>query len=418
MILSILRGAFVLLAASVAVLYVISWQQELAQANEEVGFATILAMLGATLGIAGVIVAIDVFSRRKRLAAISGIFLGLIAGLLAAYAMSFVVDLIGVLFAPQFGPQRQSFMDLLEGVKVLIGLATCYIGISMVLQTKDDFRFVIPYVEFAKQIRGNRPTILDTSVIVDGRILDIVGTRLLQGTLVVPKFVLNELQTIADSPDKLKRARGRRGLDILQKLRENDVVEVHIDELEVEGTNVDGKLISLALVNQGRVMTNDFNLNKIATLRGVDVINLNDLAKALRPVVLPGEKMTVRLVKPGESPHQGVGYLEDGTMVVVEGGRDHLHQEVDLTVTSTLQTSAGRMIFGRFDGPEPRPVSLPPASQHEEPAALATTAAGTSETVPAAPLPESPGTPLHGNPMRPPRRIPGSGGGRNPRRSG
>jgi len=225
----------------------------------------------------------------------------------------------------------------------------------MVIQTKDDFRFVIPYVEFAKQIRGNRPTLLDTSVLVDGRIVDILDTKVMQGVLLVPKFVLNELQLIADSSDKLKRARGRRGLDVLAKLQESDVVEVHIEDRDAEGGNVDQKLISLAQDISARVMTNDYNLNKVASLRGVDVININDLAKALRPVVLPGEHMVVKLVKPGESPTQGVGYLDDGTMVVVEGGRKHLGHAVDLSVTSTLQTSAGRMIFGKYEGEEDAP---------------------------------------------------------------
>src|SRR5690606_26446592 len=224
----------------------------------------------------------------------------------------------------------------------------CYISISMVLQTKDDFRFVIPYVEFAKELRGSRPTLLDTSVVIDGRIVDIIQTRIVQGTLIVPRFVLNELQLIADSSDKIRRTRGRRGLEILQKLQENQTVDVRIQDVDVEGTGVDQKLVALAQQTQARIMTNDYNLNKIATLRGVEVINLNDLAKALRPVVLPGEPMTVKVIKPGESPTQAVGYLDDGTMVVVENGRPHLGQEVEIVVTSTLQTSAGRMIFGKL----------------------------------------------------------------------
>lgn len=367
MILSILRGAFILLAASVTTLYVISWQQELAAAQQQVNFTTVVLMLGITLGIAGMIVAIDVFTRQKRLAAVSGIFLGLIAGLLAAYTLSFVVDLIGVLFAPENESSRATFSDLLQGVKVLIGLITCYLGISLVIQTKDDFRFVIPYVEFAKQIRGNRPTILDTSVIVDGRILDIIETKSMQGVLIIPKFVLDELQTIADSQDKLRRARGRRGLDVLQKLQTGHLMDVVIDDREVDGGNVDQKLIALAQEMQGRVMTNDYNLNKIATLRGVDVINVNDLAKALRPVVLPGEHMEVRMVKPGEGPQQGVGYLDDGTMVVVEGGKTHMGEQVQLTVTSTLQTSAGRMIFGKFERPMTSPTDPEPPKPAEAP---------------------------------------------------
>ena len=347
MILYILRGAFILLAAAVTSLYLLSNQM-----GFNVDFPKFVLILGVTVGISAGIIAFDALTKHKKLSAISGIFLGLIAGLLAAYAMSFVVELIGVLTAPEKEPERAAFLNLLRGVKVLLGLIACYVGISLVLQTKDDFRFVIPYVEFAKETRGNRPIILDTSVIVDGRILDIIDTQLIQGTVIVPRFVLNELQTIADSADKLKRARGRRGLDMLQKLQDNHIVEVVIDDADAEGTGVDQKLISLATLNRGRVMTNDYNLNKIANLRGVDVINLNDLAKALRPVVLPGEHLHVKLVKAGEGPTQGVGYLDDGTMVVVEYGKSHLGQDVDLIVTSTLQTSAGRMIFGKFANEE------------------------------------------------------------------
>ncbi len=347
MILYILRGAFILLAAAVTSLYLLSNQW-----GANIDLPMFVILLSLTVGITAAIIAVDAWTYHKKLSAVSGVFLGLVAGLLAAYALSFVVDLIGVLTAPKDEVARAAFLNLLRGVKVIIGLITCYLGISLVLQTKDDFRFVIPYVEFAKETRGNRPILLDTSVIVDGRILDIIQTQVIQGILIVPRFVLNELQTIADSSDKLKRARGRRGLEMLQKLRENHIVEVIIDDREVEGAVVDQKLISLAQLTRGRVMTNDYNLNKVATLRGVDVINLNDLAKSLRPVVLPGEHLNVKLVKGGEGPNQGVGYLDDGTMVVVEYGRSHLGQDVDLIVTSTLQTSAGRMIFGKFANEE------------------------------------------------------------------
>jgi len=385
MVLNILRGAFILLAASVTSSYIVSFQIDMAQQNRSVSFGTVAVMLGATLGVAMAIIAVDMYIRKKRLSAISGVFLGLVAGLLAAYALSFPIQLYGVLTAPevtasrpeiaidslQFNAlgatlqdqirerwntyntqieQRAAYMNLLEGVKVFIGLTTCYVAISLVLQTKDDFRFVIPYVEFAKQIRGSRPTLLDTSVIIDGRILDILETSVLQGGLIVPKFVLNELQTIADSSDKLRRARGRRGLDILNKLQKGSAIDVTIEDTDAEGATVDQKLVSLAREVNARVMTNDFNLNKICTLRGIEVINLNELAKALRPVVLPGERMTTKIIKPGEGATQGVGYLEDGTMVVVEQARDQIGEEIELIVTSTLQTSAGRMIFGRRDG--------------------------------------------------------------------
>jgi len=409
MILFALRGLVLVIITAISVGYLL--------ANQEQGgfsFNQFLVMLAIALGLAVVTIAADAFTPKKKLSSISGVFIGLIVGLIVLLPLAYMVDLVGVLSKPAEPPavlsltdaERNAFtlviedkdpstltveeMDdikmrvqevaqtmvernaltrsraidsiqtqsnLLLGVKVILGVITCYFCISLVLQTKDDFRFIIPYVEFAKQIRGNRPVILDTSVIVDGRVVDIIETQIMQGVVIVPRFVLDELQLISDSGDKLKRARGRRGLEVLQKLQASTKVEVHIEERDAEGLNVDQKLIDLAHQMQGRVMTNDFNLNKVAELRGVDVVNLNDLAKALRPVVLPGEHMTVKLVKPGESPTQGVGYLEDGTMVVVEDGRSHLDHNVDLVVTSTLQTSAGRMIFGKFaqeeDGPRP-----------------------------------------------------------------
>lgn len=385
MILYILRGAFILLAAAVTALYLVPNQE-----GASVQFGPFVLIVSIAMGAAAAIVAVDVFNKKKKLSALSGIFLGLIGGLIAAYAAGKMVDLIPLFVPPPAGVSKESFANLLEGVKVFIGLITCYIGMSMVIQTKDDFRFILPYVEFAKQVRGNRPILLDTSVIIDGRVLDLLDTKIFQGTIIVPKFVLDELQFVADSPDKLRRARGRRGLEILQKLQESPAVDITIEESEAEGAGVDQKLVALAHQLQARVMTNDFNLNKIATLRGVDVINLNDLAKAMRPIVLPGETMHVKVLKPGEAANQGVGYLEDGTMVVVENARSLQGQEVELVVTSTLQTSAGRMIFGRLTGSPP-----------EE-----TPSAGGREASPTAATPETP-------PAKPFRMGPS---GRNPRR--
>ncbi len=358
MTLYILRGTFILLTASVTMLYVLPFQASQsvllpAQDNQSVQFSHVLLMTLLTLGVTGVIVAADIFTPRKKLSAMSGVFLGLLAGLLAAYALSFVVDLIGLLVAPAAETERKPFLDLLQGVKVLIGLLTCYMSISLVVQTKDDFRFVIPYVEFAKQIRGQRPILLDTSIIIDGRIVDLAESQVMQGQLIVPRFVLEELQTIADSADSLRRARGRRGLDTLQKLQDNPKADILIEDRDAEGHTVDQKLVALGQELHARIMTNDFNLSKIAGLRDVDVINLNEVATALRPVALPGEPMQIKIIKPGEAANQGVGYLDDGTMVVVERARQQIGKEVQVIVTSTLQTSAGRMIFARYDNPTP-----------------------------------------------------------------
>ena len=197
-----------------------------------------------------------------------------------------------------------------------------------------------------------RYKILDTSVIIDGRIADICETGFLDGTLLIPQFVLKELQLVADSADSLKRNRGRRGLDILQKIQKMSGVEVMISDLDYpEVREVDLKLIELARTLQGKIVTNDFNLNKVAQLRGVDVLNINELANSLKPVVLPGEIMKVFILKEGKEYNQGVAYLDDGTMVVVDNARKMISKTIDVVVTSVLQTTAGKMIFGRFIDP-------------------------------------------------------------------
>jgi uncharacterized protein YacL len=278
--------------------------------------------------------------------------------MITTYGFSLAIPLVVEAYMPYASDAQR--LAISSNVDIVIGVVLTYLAISFVLQTKDDFRFIIPYVEFSKQTKGSRPMLLDTSVLIDGRVADIAETGILESRLIVPRFVLSELQTIADSGDKLKRNRGRRGLDVLQRLQSNKRTEVIMYDSSARDAgpeDVDAKLMNLSAELNGRVLTNDFNLNKVASLRGVDVININDLANALKPVVLPGERMTVRLLKPGESPGQGVGYLVDGTMVVVEQGRPHLNEEIEFTVTSVLQTSAGKMIFGRLPHEAPSKVS-------------------------------------------------------------
>lgn len=317
-------------------------------------------MLGSLL-LAGVLVVVDWAVPRKSLAALSGTFMGVIVGILFAYVVGLVVDhlLLEVFWQAKVSELSVVVRTMLGAVKLMLGIIGCYLAISFILQTKDDFRFVIPYVEFSRQSRGRRPLILDTSVIIDGRIADICETRIIDAPIIIPRFVLQELQTIADSSDKLKRNRGRRGLDMLNKLQTNDRLEIKISDarlpsVEEEG-DVDQKLVALAKKIDGRIVTNDYNLNKIAQIRGVDVININDLANALKPVLMPGETVQVKILRQGEEPGQGVGYLEDGTMIVAENAGDRMNEEIALTVTSVLQTSAGRMIFGRPEGMAPPP---------------------------------------------------------------
>jgi uncharacterized protein YacL len=342
MILHLVRILFLLVVTGIVI--PLSFQ---AAGDKAVTFRWVAATVLVPVIAAFMLVLTDMLWRRKRLQVLSGLFFGALAGMVIAYGLSLVVD-IGV---EVFEVRNDQIVQLVKGV---VGAATVFLCVSFVLQTKDDFRFIIPYVEFARQAKGARPMLLDTSAIIDGRIADIVETGVMESEIVVPRFVLNELQTVADSQDKLKRARGRRGLDILAQLQGSKSVDVRIldpSSGSVEKTSgVDEKLLALARQLDGRVITNDYNLNKVARLRGVKVVNVNDLASAMRAVYLPGEPLKVRIVRPGEAAGQGVGYLQDGTMVVVEQARDLVGKEVQVTVTSALQTSAGRMIFGRPNG--------------------------------------------------------------------
>jgi uncharacterized protein YacL len=197
---------------------------------------------------------------------------------------------------------------------------------------------------------GEDVVLLDTSVIIDGRIADISQTGFIRSTMLVPRFVLNELQYIADSSDSLRRNRGRRGLDVLRHLQDESRVPVKITDIDIEGVkNVDDKLVMVAKQLGCPVITNDFNLNNVAKLQGVVVLNINDLANAVKTVILPGETMNLKIIQEGKEREQGVAYLSDGTMVVVENGRPYIDRNVDITVTKVLQTSAGRMIFARMD---------------------------------------------------------------------
>lgn len=284
-------------------------------------------------------IAIDMLFTRKRLDVITAIYFGLIIGLFLTYVLRLAL-------ASVFPDQT----NLVRMLALILGMSISYGCISILIQTKDDFRFIIPYVEFSKEIKGAKPYLLDTSVVIDGRIADVVRTAVLDNRLIMPRFVINELQSIADSSDKLKRMRGRRGLDILNALRTDPSIDIQIydhESSDMADEPVDLKLVLLAKDLNGKVVTNDYNLNKVAKLHDVDVVNLNDIANALKPSFLPGESIGVQVVKSGEEAGQGIAYLEDGTMIVIEGGRQHLNQNITITVTSVLQTSAGRMVFAK-----------------------------------------------------------------------
>ena len=290
---------------------------------------------------------LDIFTPKEKLTSLAGVFFGLVVGVLISGALAPVIDMMAESYTIPLIPQA------VYAIKWIMGICIYYIVISVVIRTKDDVRFIIPYVEFAKQTKGARPLILDTSAIIDGRIVDLCHSKLFDAPLIIPRFVLNELQLIADSSQKLKRNRGRRGLDVLNKMQSDPVIDIQIDDSiipeveEVKG--VDQKLMMFAKANNGRVATTDYNLSKVAQVRDVDVVNINDLANALKVVALPGETMEVKIIKPGEESEQGIGYLDDGTMIVVEDARNKIGKDLVISVTSSLQTSAGKMIFGKFE---------------------------------------------------------------------
>jgi len=318
------------------------------EVSGEPGRRNFYILLGAGVALATIALLIDILTPKKSLAALAGVFLGLLVGMFFSWGLAQVIDLVDNIYRLRLSPIS------LQAIKWIMGICICYLTISIVMRTKDDVRFVIPYVEFAKQTKGARPWVLDTSVIIDGRIADLCQSKLFDAPLVVPRFVLSELQLIADSADKLKRNRGRRGLDILNRMQADSTIEVQIDDTMIaeveESKGVDQKLLMFTKSRNGRLATTDYNLSKVAQVRSVDVVNINDLANSLKVVALPGETMEVRIIKPGEEAEQGIGYLADGTMVVVEGARNKIGREILISVTSSLQTSAGKMIFGKFEG--------------------------------------------------------------------
>lgn len=284
------------------------------------------------------IILIEIVMRRFSIRNLSAAVFGLVFGFFMAWLLTSVIRLIPM------------SLELFASLQIILILIFCYLGMVIAMRGKDEFNLIIPYVKFVRQDKKEDVILLDTSVIIDGRIADIFQTNFVEGRIVIPRFVLKELQQIADSQDSLKRTRGRRGLDILNKIQKNPVFDVRIQEEDFpEIREVDAKLVKLAKVLGAKIFTNDFNLNKIAELQGVSVLNMNELANALRPIVLPGETMEVRISKEGKEYNQGVAYLDDGTMVVVDNSRNIIGQAVKVIVTSVLQTSAGRMIFAKLE---------------------------------------------------------------------
>ncbi|WP_174615373.1 PIN/TRAM domain-containing protein [Virgibacillus ihumii] len=275
--------------------------------------------------------------------------IGLIVGLLIAYLVNITLQDINIKIVSQLLPLFLTILLGYFGFQVGFRRREEFVNLLNInRKERDKRRGSESEAEPVQQAHQPKAKILDTSVIIDGRIADICQTNFLEGTIVIPQFVLGELQHIADSSDVLKRNRGRRGLDILNRIQKELPVKVEIYEGDFEEIHeVDSKLIKLAKVIDGIVVTNDFNLNKVCDLQGVSVLNINDLANAVKPVVLPGEELVVQVIKDGKEQNQGVAYLDDGTMIVVEEGREYIGKTIEVLITSVLQTSAGRMIFAK-----------------------------------------------------------------------
>lgn len=316
-------------------------------------FAILFGLLGS---LAGLILTPFLTTRparalRKVLAQVSAQTLvaglvGLVVGLIVAALLAFPLSLL-----------PDPFRSIMPFIGVLL---FGYFGVAVFILRQDDIfsvmRLNLPGKlggsgEASSAVDAGRSILLDTSVIIDGRIADIARTGFLAGTLLIPRFVLNELQYIADSGDSLRRQRGRRGMEVLAQLQRDTAVPVRISDIDVEGVReVDDKLVVLARQLRSPILTNDYNLNRVAELQGVPVLNVNELANAVKSVMLPGESILVTIIQEGKEEGQGVGYLDDGTMVVVEDGREHLHDKMNVVVTKVLQTAAGRMIFARVNG--------------------------------------------------------------------
>ncbi|MFM8290456.1 MAG: PIN/TRAM domain-containing protein [Planctomycetia bacterium] len=336
MALVILRAIFVMVSVGIAVLIFNS--AAMRQAEQWVPWAVLAGMVALPLTVMG----IDASIRRKDLTTITAVYFGLLVGVLLTYIA--MLALAPVLPLARSHP-AWAWMPL------ILGCVLCYVCTSLLLQTRDDFRFLIPFVEFARDVRGLRPNVLDAAAIVDGRIADLAEAGIFESRFVVPSFVLDELQVAADSADRQRRLRGRRGLDVLSRLRTNKTVEIDVvgpgDEADDDDASAESRVVALARRLGGRIVTNDATVVKLAGVRAVPAINVNDVAVALKPAFVPGDALSVRLVKQGEEPDQGVGYLDDGTMVVVENGRDLIGRTANVHVTSTLQTTAGRLVFAR-----------------------------------------------------------------------
>jgi len=303
--------------------------------------AFIYAAAGFCIGL--LVVIFEVSARRVSLKGLSSVVFGIVLGLALSWVFSETLD--------RFPLPKDLSIEFINNIKIFVTFVFVYLGITLGIKGKDDFNLVIPYVKFKRQELREEVIIMDTSSIIDGRILDIVKTKFIEEKFIIPRFILNELQALADSTDHMKRQKGKRGIEILHALKKEPDIEVEIHDQNLdEIKSVDEKVVKLAQNLDSKVLTTDYNLNRIAQLEGVKILNINDLANALKPTFIAGERFELKLIKEGKEQNQAIGYLEDGTMVVVEGAKRLIGKTVLIEVTSVLQSPSGRIIFTKLVG--------------------------------------------------------------------
>lgn len=314
---------------------------------QEFGPTTLFGLIIAAVGVGIVVLLLDHLTPNKRLTSVAGVYLGICLGLVAAVAFGALIDTVARAWDILDGP-AQLYLSL---TKIIIGIVLCYLSVSIVLTTKDDFRFIIPYVEFNKQASGISSILLDSSTLIDGRIEALAQVHVLDAPLVVPKFVLEELQKLCDSNDRHKRARGKRGLDLVAHMQENTKIDLRIEDIDLDGRGVDRMLVELAIKEHMRIATSDTGLQRVANISGIVTINVHEIAIALQPPMFLGESIGVEITRVGEQDGQGIGHLPDGTMVVIDGGAEKIGTHVSGTVSNILQTAGGKIVFAKIDPP-------------------------------------------------------------------
>ena len=395
--LKLIRASFLIVFFTVAALAVLDTAEGEPNRVNVFGIAfkgTWQVVLTLAIFVGAVALATDILTPTKKISTLVSIFFGLVVAMISTFAIGTIIDLLVELY----GLNTLRDPVILTG-KVFIGIGMTYICIATVLQTQDDFRLVIPYVEFAKQIRGARPLMIDSSALIDGRIVEIAHTGVFQAPIIVPRFIVDELQLLSDQADTIRRSRGRRGLDAIGQLQREPLLDVTIDETPIAAKSVDQMLLELARRTGSVVVTNDSGLASVSDIHDVPVLSIHKLADACKPIAGSGEQVRLELVKQGEQEGQAVGYLDDGTMVVVNDASHLVGQKVEADVESVIQTTAGRMVFAKLGGesaqlaqsePEAEGSAVPVEPEPDADQESEDVAAGPSTRGVSGPFPEKP----------------------------